>query len=108
MIANNVSSALVLESDADWDVRIHEIMQPLAKGIQTLVDWPFTIEHHNVDQQLFPYGDSWDIVWIGHCGSNHDGNVRAYAWNDTSVPPEHREYSFDIGLSRNVKTIYVE
>ena len=99
MVANNVSSALVLESDADWDIRIHDIMQPLAKGIQTLVDWPFNIEHHNVDQQLFPYGDSWDIVWIGHCGSSQDGNIRAYTWNDTSVPPEHREYTFDTGLS---------
>lgn len=104
MVAENVSSALILESDADWDLRIHEIMQPLAKGIQHLVDWPFTIEHQNVDQQLYPYGDSWDIVWIGHCGSNRDGNVRAYTWNDTSVPPEHREYTFDVGISSEQHT----
>lgn len=104
MVQNNISSALILESDADWDVRIHEIMQPAAKGIQTLVDWPFTIEHHNVDQQLYPYGDSWDILWIGHCGSNRDGNVRAYAWNDTSVPPENHEWSFDLGLTSEQHT----
>lgn len=74
-------------------------MQPLGKGIQVLVDWPFTTEEQHVDQQLFPYGDSWDIIWIGHCGSSRDGNVRAYTWNDTSVPPEDRESTFDIGLS---------
>ena len=98
MVASNISSALILESDADWDLRIRDSMQPLATGVRTLVDWPFTIEHQNVDPQIFPYGDSWDIIWIGHCGSNHAGNVRAYAWNDTSVPPKDREYWFDLGL----------
>ena len=98
IVASNISTALVVESDADWDLRIRHSMQPLATGIRALVDWPFTIEHQNVDLQIFPYGDSWDVIWIGHCGSNRDGNVRAYAWNDTSVPPRDREYWFDMGL----------
>ena len=99
MIAKNISTALILESDADWDLRIKEVMAPLATGIRTLVDWPFTAAHHLASPLVQPYGDTWDIIWIGHCGSNRDGNVRAYTWNDTTVPPENREFVFDIGLT---------
>jgi hypothetical protein len=94
MIAHNISTALIMESDADWDMRIKEIMPQLAQGIKTLVDWPFGRPHHTQDARLEPYGDSWDIVWIGHCGSSHAGNTRIYSWNDTSVPPEDREWWF--------------
>ena len=87
MISHNISTALILESDADWDMRIKTIMPRLAKGIKALVDWPFNKPHHVIDPRIEPYGDSWDILWIGHCGSNHDGNIRMYSWNDTTVPP---------------------
>lgn len=83
-----------MESDADWDMRIKEIMPQLAQGVRTLVDWPFDRPHHTRDTQIEPYGDSWDILWIGHCGSRHQGNTRMYSWNDTSVPPEDREWTF--------------
>lgn len=80
-------------------MRIKDIMPSLAQGIKTLVDWPFGRPHHTQDPGVAPYGDTWDIIWIGHCGSNHDGNFRIYSWNDTTVPPEDREYWFDTGLS---------
>ena len=76
-----------MESDADWDMRVKEILPPLARGIRELVDWPFDRSHHVLDPQIEPYGDTWDVLWIGHCGSNHDGNTRIYSWNDTTVPP---------------------
>lgn len=75
-------------------------MPQLAYGIRMLVDWPFEKPHHTQDARIEPYGDTWDIVWIGHCGSNHQGNTRIYSWNDTSVPPEDKEYIFDIGLTK--------
>ena len=87
MISHNISTALILESDADWDMRIKTIMPRLAEGIKVLVDWPFNRPHHVIDPRIEPYGDSWDVLWIGHCGSNHDGNIRMYSWNDTTVPP---------------------
>lgn len=88
MVANNISSAMVLESDADWDVRIHESMKGLAHGARRLVDWPFEKKHNLHDYKTEPYGDSWDILWFGHCGCNHFGNVRSYNWNDSAVPPD--------------------
>jgi len=98
MIATNTSSALILESDADWDMRIKQQFAPLAKGIKTIVDWPFDRALHKVDPLMLPYGDTWDIVWMGHCGSNHGGYGRIYSWNDSSVPPEDKEFIFDMGL----------
>jgi len=94
MIAHNISTALIMESDADWDMRIKEIMPQLSQGVKTLVDWPFNRPHHTQDARIEPYGDTWDIIWIGHCGSSHTGNTRIYSWNDTSVPPEDREWRF--------------
>lgn len=41
MLQDGVESAIVLESDADWDVRIHDIMAPFPKAVESLVDFPF-------------------------------------------------------------------
>lgn len=91
MIAENIETALIMESDADWDLRIKEVMQGVASASKRLVDWPFDVQTR---PGIFPYGDKWDIIWIGHCGSwNHD-NHRIYSFNDSTVPPEDYEYTF--------------
>ena len=99
MIADRVGSALVVESDADWDMRIHDIMKEVAQGAQTLIDWPFhptneTDPRFGEPFEPSPYGENWDIIWIGHCGSSHHGYGRRWMINDTSVPPEDKEYTF--------------
>ena len=35
---------------------------------------------------------------MGHCGCSAEGSSRVYSWNDTTVPPEDKEFVFDIGL----------
>lgn len=100
MITDSVSTALILESDADWNIRIKTIMPGLATGIRAIIDWPFTSPHHTQDSSITPYGDGWDILWIGHCGSNHDGNIRSYYWNDTTVPPKTEEFMYDFGPTK--------
>jgi hypothetical protein len=87
-----------MESDADWDMRIKDIMPNFARGVKEVIDWPFDVPHHTQDPRITPYGDSWDILWMGHCGASHEGNVRSYVFNDTSVPPVDREYILDTGL----------
>ena len=62
MIAENIDSALVMESDADWDLRIKEILQGVASASKRLLDWPFDAQTR---PGIFPYGDKWDIIWIG-------------------------------------------
>ena len=99
MIAHNISTALIIESDADWDMRIRYIMNHLAHGIRSLIDWPFNRPHHVQSMRIQPYGDSWDIVWIGNCGSSHEGNTRIYSWNDITVPPKDKRWSIVEQLS---------
>ena len=99
MIADRVGSALIVESDADWDMRIHDIMKDVAQGAKTLMDWPFhpsneTDPRFGEPFEASPYGENWDIIWIGHCGSYNHGYGRRWVINDTSVPPERHEYSF--------------
>ena len=102
MVKENISSAMVMESDADWDMRIHESMTGLAHGVRRLVDWPFNEEHNAEDYQVEPYGNSWDIIWTGHCGAHSYGNVRAYNWNDSAVPPdEDHEWKISNSLSKD-------
>ena len=81
-------------------------MRGLGPAIRTLIDWPFNTSHHTQPPAIAPYGDSWDIIRIGHCGSSIEavGNVRKYEWNDTSVPPPDRFYRFNIGLKDNQYT----
>ncbi|KAG8525285.1 uncharacterized protein KY384_008929 [Bacidia gigantensis] len=110
MVANNISSALIMESDADWDLRIASILQPLPRAISRMVDfasWPRLPTNNPNDapdvppspSPNHPYGLNWDILWLGHCGSNNEGTSRIYSWNDSSVPPENKEFVFDNGLN---------
>ncbi|QIW98440.1 hypothetical protein AMS68_003958 [Peltaster fructicola] len=113
MVENNISSALILEDDADWDIRIKAQMRRFAQATRRLLQpLPGTNdtflrstmpplsrqledEHgYNaiVDDKVVvetprdsPYGDlsRWDILWIGHCG--------------TLFPEESRRHDVPVG-----------
>ena len=63
MISTGVSSALILEDDADFSVGIRDIMEGVSKQMQNI------FEVKNAE----PYGISdrknWDILILGSCGS---------------------------------------
>ncbi|RYP74246.1 hypothetical protein DL769_004067 [Monosporascus sp. CRB-8-3] len=97
-IQENLTTALILEDDADWDVRIRDqlrdfalssttLTQPLvgASGTGTkyadqsfprpLKDSPATVQELSFGKlpattapKTSPYGDNWDVIWAGHCG----------------------------------------
>lgn len=104
IIEENISTALIMESDADWDMRIHDILPGVAKGVKNIADWPFPAADHPKDIAVAssPYGDNWDVIWIGHCGSHPDGTGRIYHFEDETVPPEDKEYSFSGKPSKEV------
>ena len=60
-----------------------------------IADAPF-LDHPRVFPTDKPYGDNWDILWMGHCGMVSEGNARSYSFNDSTVPPEDREYTFAV------------
>ncbi|PPJ53105.1 hypothetical protein CBER1_11674 [Cercospora berteroae] len=96
IVEQNISSALVLEDDADWDIRIKRQMQDFAKASRLLIQplsgtdneyldptWPqpdawnseppsFEVDNETstVVPMTSPYGDlsRWGMLWLGHCG----------------------------------------
>lgn len=95
MVRQNISSALILEDDADWDIRIKSqmrdfarasrlLVQPLPGTNETFLDptWPHPDAEHEAstdfdigaavtgEPSTSPYGDldRWDMLWLGHCG----------------------------------------
>ena len=90
----NITSALVLEDDADWDLRIKSQMQDFARASRLLIQpLPGTSDRfldktypqpsdgqkpenfevgkeHVAEPTTSPYGDidRWDLFWLGHCG----------------------------------------
>ncbi|KAH7021525.1 putative LPS glycosyltransferase [Microdochium trichocladiopsis] len=95
IVDRNLASALITEDDLDWDIRIHDqlydfalsaraLIQPLA-GTQnqyhdptfpkpgknspdTVPDIDFAHLPETEEPKISPYGDDWDVLWIGHCG----------------------------------------
>ena len=96
MIEQNITSALILEDDADWDIRIKHQMTAFAKASRLLVQplsgtsdqfldpthprpkedekpQDFDIRKDATSEpSTSPYGDidRWDLLWLGHCGSH--------------------------------------
>ncbi|KAI1277497.1 hypothetical protein F5Y07DRAFT_363145 [Xylaria sp. FL0933] len=96
VVRRNLTSALILEDDADWDVRLrdqlqnfalssHALTQPLANtdrstyaditypnpsdtSPSSIPDLDFDNLPATVLPRSSPYGDEWDVLWLGHCG----------------------------------------
>jgi GR25 family glycosyltransferase involved in LPS biosynthesis len=109
----NITSALILEDDADWDVRLKQQMQVFAQAAraftqpsngQTLAEqysaepgteFPVTQSPPVSLPQVTPYGESWDVLWLGHCGTefpvstapNKASTLRVTIPDDLTVPP---------------------
>ncbi|CAF9941069.1 MAG: hypothetical protein ALECFALPRED_008980 [Alectoria fallacina] len=87
IVRGRLSSALIIEDDADWDLNLRSMMEYIALGSQTLLDTP----HGKTPRS--PYGDGWDLMWFGHCASSTiKGDDRRFIMkNDPNVPPpQHR------------------
>ena len=82
-----LATAIVMEDDADWDVSFRSQLEYIALGSQTLLNTPKDTVPDS------PYGDGWDLIWLGHCASQpDDGDNRRFVMkNDPTVTPlRHR------------------
>jgi hypothetical protein len=110
-----------VEDDVDWDIRIksqlyqfagavHVLTQPLASDNARYADPTFPTPREGVDSediyigpdlvapdtlvpQMSPYGDNWDMLWLGHCGVRFPEKERdsqlprgRILFNDETVP----------------------
>ena len=91
----NLTSALILEDDIDWDLRLKDqlrsfalstraLIQPLSDAPGSYADptypkphtgspvWVPDFDFYNLpnttEPAVSPYGDGWDALWLGHCG----------------------------------------
>ncbi|KAI9676066.1 MAG: hypothetical protein M1817_000809 [Caeruleum heppii] len=129
VVEQGLSSALIFEDDVDWDVRIKSQLRDFALGSQALLQ-PLAADPSSYADPTYPtpnglpaqppdmyygalpatmppttspYGDGWDVLWIGHCGvrfpntdlpghfeaSEKVPKGRAVHLNDESVPADH-------------------
>ena len=87
IIEKGLSSALVMEDDADWDVSFREQLERFALGSHYMTDTKVGSTPHS------PYGDDWDLLWLGHCSNKPaDDDLRRFIIeNDpTTTPFNHR------------------
>jgi len=90
IVAEKVSSALIFEDDADWDIRIVEQMNQFSVATKELLKTGGQENKKHSRRTKSPYGEGWDILWIGHCGG-FQGNTSSVPHyiirNDDTVPP---------------------
>ncbi|KAK9794276.1 hypothetical protein SCARD494_05853 [Seiridium cardinale] len=60
IVEEDLDSALIMEDDMDWDVRLQPQLERVAQGARALLS--------SASNPISPYGDDWDILWLGHCG----------------------------------------
>jgi len=87
MVHEKIFSAVIFEDDADWDVALKYQMTQVARGARWLTNQSEDVTPHS------PYGDKWDILWIGHCSTGPDETDKR-RWvipqDPTVIPPGMR------------------
>jgi hypothetical protein len=79
VVAQNYTSALILEDDADWDVSIRSQALLIASATQQLSKAPTLTT---------PWGSDWDMFWLGNGGAGspkHDS--LCISLNDSTTIP---------------------
>lgn len=90
IVRNRVSTALLFEDDADWDISFKSQLELFAAGSRALSSKTPTDTPHS------PYGDDWDLLWLGHCGiRRQDNDSQTFVIeNDPAVPPPNHRATF--------------
>jgi hypothetical protein len=60
MVQKKIQSALIIEDDADWDLLLKPQMLSFARGARAI--------QNSVLPLHSPYGDSWNLLTLGHLG----------------------------------------
>lgn len=121
VVEEDLDSALIMEDDMDWDVRLRSQLEDVAQGSRMLLDSKAGARPYS------PYGDGWDVLWLGHCGepfpedleenrnkpADHPGlaymRAKKYAIeNDVTVPPpEHTTGLLDFAAHPRTRFVHI-
>ena len=99
IVRERVSTALVFEDDADWDVDLRVQLKHFAQGSRYITSsWstPGILKGKANGEHSSPYGDDWDLLWLGHCGVNaHSSDPRQFIIsNDRTVPSPQKRVNY--------------
>ncbi|KAJ1325490.1 glycosyl transferase family 25 [Microdochium nivale] len=110
IIDEGLTSALIMEDDMDWDVSLKDRLADFAgaaRELQDRDDGSWFIEPPSCNTSIpgrdSPYGQDWDMLWIGSCASIFASLLPEYLQipdsqrddrevlitNDDTVPPKN-------------------
>ncbi|OOQ90679.1 hypothetical protein PEBR_03211 [Penicillium brasilianum] len=97
IVQEGLRTALILEDDVDWDVSIKPQLQTFAHAVRTLQNTVYAPTES-------PYGDEWDILWLGHCGASCKTEEPFYMIpNDPTLPKPTHLPTYYHGPPENVR-----
>ena len=101
VVHNNYTSALIIEDDVDWDVRLKSLLKDFALSSNALAQHTesaliyFDSIPLTSSPAVSPYGDDWDLLWLGHCGMHLPATGIVIHNNDPSVPEPQYLHSWN-------------
>lgn len=115
MVEQRLSTALILEDDLDWDVRLKSQVHVFAKASRqffresrhgssqtpSIINIPLETPRARNDERVdgqeksrketltvreASYGGGWDVLWLGHCGTNFPSHPGPASQDDPASP----------------------
>ncbi|TQV96093.1 LPS glycosyltransferase [Cordyceps javanica] len=85
IVEEKIQTALILEDDVDWDVKIHDILQDMS--IQLRKGHLRRHKPTRYEAAYAPYGLDWDLLYLGTCW-NVKGETRpaSHIYEDRNAP----------------------
>jgi hypothetical protein len=109
---SGMETALILEDDVDWDIRLRSVAAPLAATAVRKVLPPVRADPNNT--QYWGDQNAWDLLYLGHCGDyfsavSHEGlkdppnpsilnELPHVVYKDPSTPGKLDLHPFTAGL----------
>ena len=88
IVEKGISTALIIEDDSDWDVRIKQQLVNFAVGAR----WLQGLSTENPTLTHSPYGDDWDVLWVGTCIDAIDAtDERTFVINNDATAPDYAD-----------------
>ncbi|KAL2831555.1 hypothetical protein BDW59DRAFT_131539 [Aspergillus cavernicola] len=82
VVQSDMETALIMEDDADWDLSIREQMVGVAEAVRQLTK--------TTESEGIPYGDAWDVLWLGLCAETWDDTFETVYIDDQTACPAHQ------------------